>query len=759
MSQDRIIVTMNSQNSSSDNSSSAFFLLDERIQKWIWQAGWTELRDIQEYSIPLIIEGVQDVIISAATASGKTEAVFFPILTQMLAAQAEKPLTIYVSPLKALINDQWARLDQLCEQLEIPVIPWHGDISQGRKKRLLKDPHGCLLITPESLEGLLIRYGHSLSSVFGTLRYFVIDELHAFIDTERGKQLQSLMNRIEVALNRRFPRIGLSATLGEMQLAAEYLRPGAGDLVRVVVSKEDGPELKLIVKGYHNRPLSQPDLNGATGRQAEKLGKAKEGLSEGIHDIATDLFTTLRGHNNLVFPNSRAKVELYADLLRRACEELGIPNEFWPHHGSLSKDIREETEHALKAGDTPATAIATTTLELGIDIGAVKSIAQIGPAPSVASLRQRLGRSGRRRGEAAILRCYCLEEEMGPDISISDQLREGLIQTIAQINLLLRGWFEPPRTNNLHLSTLIQQLLSLIAQNGGVSAIEAWGILCQKGVFLGLTQKEFSELLHSLGRTDILVQENSGLLLLGRKGERIVNHFSFLAAFTSQEEFRVVHKSSMLGTLPLSRPLEPGSYIIFAGRRWQIISCRQEDKIIEVNPSKGGKPPIFDGMGGKVHDQVRKEMRNILSRNIPFSFLDKVAAQQVEEARAAYSQLGLTHNKFIMNGTDVIIFSWLGDWANDALALILRRHGLKAESEGLAIIIHDSDLEGVLRTFRESELIPQPAPEQLAASVQNKLSDKWDYLLTEQLLNKTYASRELDIDTAMQFVSEVSEVE
>jgi len=345
---------------------------------------------------------------------------------------------------------------------------------------------------------------------------------------------------------------------------------------------------------------------------------------------------------------------------------------------------------------------------------------------------------------------------MGPDISISDQLREGLIQTIAQINLLLRGWFEPPRTNNLHLSTLIQQLLSLIAQYGGVSAIEAWGVLCQKGVFLGLTQKEFSELLHSLGRTDILVQENNGLLLLGPKGERIVNHFSFLAAFTSQEEFRVVHKSSMLGTLPLSRPLEPGSYIIFAGRRWQVVSCRQEDKVIEVNPSKGGKPPIFDGMGGKVHDRVRKEMRDILSRNIPFSFLDKVAAQQVEEARAVYSRLELNRNKFVLKGTNIIIFSWLGDWANDALALILRRHGLKAESEGLTIIIHDSNLDDVLRTFREIGLNPQPDPEQLAATVQNKLNDKWDYLLTEQLLSKTYASRELDLDLAIQFVKRVN---
>ncbi|MHB8094513.1 MAG: DEAD/DEAH box helicase [Candidatus Aminicenantales bacterium] len=749
-------MTTNSQNSGSNNRSTAFFLLNEQIQRWIWQAGWTELRDIQEESIPLIIEGVQDVIISASTASGKTEAVFFPILTQMLAVRTDKPLAIYVSPLKALINDQWGRLDQLCEMLDIPVIPWHGDISQTKKKRFLKTPYGCLLITPESLEGLLIRYGHSLSSIFSTLRYFVIDELHAFIDTERGKQLQSIMNRIEVALNRRFPRIGLSATLGEMKLAADYLRPREGDSVRIITSKESGPELKLIIKGYYDRTLPQPDMKAETARSLENVDKTKEEPSNGTKDIAEDLFAALRGHNNLVFPNSRTKVELYADLLRQACEKRGIPNEFWPHHGSLSKDIREETERALKAGQNPATAIATTTLELGIDIGAVRSIAQIGPAPSVTSLRQRLGRSGRRRGEPAILRCYCLEAETSSENSISDQLREGLIQTIAQLSLLLKGWYEPPRTSNLHLSTLIQQLLSLIAQRGGITAIKAWGVLCRSGVFSGLAQKKFAELLRSLGEKEILSQEKNGLLLLGPQGERLVNHFSFLAAFVVQEEFRVVNKGRLLGTLPLSRPIEKGGYLIFAGRRWRVLSCRPDDRIIEVDPAEGGKIPIFDGMGGKVHDRIRKEMQSILSGNTSFPFLDKIAARQVEEARSAYSQLGLKQSMFFKSSGHIRIFSWLGDWANDALVLILAEHGLVVESEGLNIIIRNLEYQDVLKAFKDIGRTPQPTGDKLAARVQNRLKEKWDYLLTERLLNEAYASRELDIDTAMQFINRVN---
>ncbi|MFM5687926.1 helicase-related protein, partial [Aeromonas caviae] len=175
------------------------------------------------------------------------------------------------------------------------------------------------------------------------------------------------------------------------------------------------------------------------------------------------MYRVLRGSNNLVFPNSRSNVEKYTDRLRRLCEQDKVPNQFWAHHGSLSKTYREETEQALKSGDVPATAICTSTLELGIDIGSVKSICQIGRPPAVSSLRQRLGRSGRRKGESAILRGYIIERELSPNTSISDSLREDLIQTIAMVRLLIGGWFEPPLAGGLHASTLVQQILSVIS--------------------------------------------------------------------------------------------------------------------------------------------------------------------------------------------------------------------------------------------------------------------------------------------------------
>ena len=729
--------------------SNSFSLLDERIQRWIWEAGWTELKDVQERAIPLLLDGGQDVILAAATAAGKTEAAFFPILTRMLGAQHAAPCVLYVSPLKALINDQWNRLDGLCETLAVPVTPWHGDISAAKKQRFLKQHRGCLLITPESLEALLMTRGQALGGLFEGLLYCVVDELHAFIDTERGKQLQSLLNRIEIALGRQVCRIGLSATLGEMRLAAEFLRPGAKDAVNIIESKESGQELKVLIKGYVNLPPRLTDKEIAA-REKEGMPVEKEDATpQGMLAIGEELFRALRGSNNLIFPNSRGRVELYSDLLRRQCEKLGVPNEFWPHHGSLSKEIREETEAALKGKERPASAVCTTTLELGIDIGAVKSVAQIGPAPSVASLRQRLGRSGRRKGEPAILRGYDLEDEITPDTPFSDQLREGLVQAVAQIRLLVQGWYEPPRIGALHLSTLIQQLLSLIAQYGGITAAQAWSALCGNGVFSGISKSEFTELLRGLGEKDVVMQDSSGLLLHGGLGEKLVNHYSFYAAFTSDEEFRVVSGGRTLGSVPVSRPLAEGSYIIFAGRRWQVVGLHPSEKLIEVIPAKGGKPPLFEGIGGKVHDRVRAEMRAVLSDANPVPFLNRQAAELLAEGRSAYARLGLDNRSVVQFGSEVRIFTWRGDWVNDTLVLMLARKGIKASNEGICLVAFHAEQDHLGRLLHDIAHEGSPTPDALAEPVQNKVREKWDWLLTDNLLCKSFASEELDVPGAI----------
>jgi len=741
-------MTNSPASSSEPPPSSNFGRLHPKIQRWIWEAGWDALREAQERAIPVILEGQRDVVIAAATASGKTEAAFLPILTALL--QQEAPSCVLcVSPLTALINDQWGRLEGLCERLEIPVVPWHGDVADTRKKRFLKRPAGVLIITPESLEALLMNKGHALAGLLAGLRYVVVDELHAFIGSERGKQLQSLLHRVEAALGRRAPRIGLSATIGDMALASAFLRPGGR--AELIESREDGQDLRVLVKGYR---VERPRLADAETGAKDLAGSATEeedGDALAEQAIAGHLFKILRGANHLVFPNSRNAVERYSDLLRRLCEEAGVPNEFWPHHGNLAKDIREEAEAALKSKERPATAICTTTLELGIDIGSVKSIAQIGAAPSVASLRQRLGRSGRRKGEPCILRGYAVEAAITPDTPLADQLRHRLVLAVAQIRLLVAGWCESPRPHGLHLSTLVQQLLSVLAQHGGMTALDAWRLLCADGPFANLSRHDFADLLRHLAGQEIIIQEASGLLLHGPLGERLAGHYSFYAAFASDDEFRLVCGSRALGSIPVSSPLAPGSHVIFAGRRWRVLSLDIERKIIDVAPDRAGRAPIFDGMGGKVHDRVREEMRAVLAGRQAAPFLDSRAAELLAEAREAFNRLGLGEQTVLAGGSELKIFLWKGDWIQDAVALMLRTRGLDAHNAGLFILVRGLALEDWPNLLRE--LVAEPPGEtELMRQVANQQQEKWDFLLPEALLARNYASHNLDLEGASAMV-------
>lgn len=723
--------------------SSSFTLLDERIQRFLWNEGWEELRDAQEAAIPLILQGDRDVIIAAATAAGKTEAAFLPALTRLM-NRADDGLIVYVSPLKALINDQFGRLDRLCELLEVTVWPWHGDISSTVKTRFLRKPSGVLLITPESLEALLCNRGSSVAAVFRQTQFFVVDELHAFIGSERGKQLQSLMHRIESAVGNRVPRIGLSATLGDMSLAGKFLRPNGTP--EIVESRFSGAELQVLVRGYEEPPTVKQD----NGEESEAITPAQ---------IAANLFKVLRGSNNLVFPNSRREVERYTHILNRLCDREQVPNEFWPHHGSLSKEIRSETEAALKQKDRPATAICTNTLELGIDIGAVKSVAQIGPPPSVASLRQRLGRSGRRKGEPAILRGYCVEDALPGPTSLADKLRLGTLETAAMITLLVEGWFEPPRVKGAHLSTFIQQLLSVIAQNGGATAGQLFSLLCSPGApFDSVSKAEFMELLRHLGAEQLLIQDSSGTLLHGPLGEKFVNHYTFYAAFSSDEEFRLVAGGKALGSLPVSQMLTVGQRILFAGRTWRVEDVDEPGKTIYVTRASGGVPPLFSGGPGRTHTRVRQRVRELLrSSDVP-AFLDATARKFLSEARDGYLRMELDQRVALDQGHEVLLLTWLGDAANEALVCVFLRRGFTAMPSGPGVEVRKKDggVKEILDVLADTAADDPPALEVLLADVKNLAREKWDWALPDSLLRKAYASQYLDLDEALVWVRAVS---
>lgn len=719
--------------------SSSFHLLDERIQRFIWAEGWETLRDAQEVAIPHILGADRDVLIGAATAEGKTEAAFLPALTKLLETNP-LALIVYISPLKALINDQFGRLTRMCEELEIPVWPWHGDISATTKTKFLAKRNGVLLITPESLEAHLCNRGTSVRAVFAGLSYFVVDELHAFIGTERGKQLQSLLHRIEHVVGRNVPRIGLSATLGDMLLAAEFLRPERGDSVAIVESNATGNELKILVKGYEEPLVVR--LGATDDEPAEPTTPTQ---------IAAHMFKTLRGSNNLIFPNSRREVERYTHLLNKICDAHQVPNEFWPHHGSLSKEIRSDTEAALKQKERSASAICTNTLELGIDIGAVKSVVQIGPPASVASLRQRLGRSGRRKGESAILRGYCVESAIGHGASIDTELRLKTVQMVAMISLLLEGWFEPPMAQGAHLSTLIQQMLSLIAQNGGASIGQLYVWLCGSGSpFLGVQKQEFIELVRHMGEKELLMQDSSGSLLHGRVGEKFVNHYSFYAAFAAEEEFRIVCAGRTLGTLPVAQMLSVGQRILFAGKTWRVEEIDEKQKTIFVARAPGGAPPLFSGGAGRTHTKVRQRMRALLESNDVPSYLDETARRFLSEARKAYATKRLATEIVVEQGSEVLFLTWLGDAANEAVACLLLRRGFNAAASGpgIEVIKGTHTTDEVIDALIDAGIDGVPPLDVLLADVSNIEREKWDWALPESMLRRTYASLHLDLEGA-----------
>ena len=290
------------------------------VQRWIWQQGWSGLRPVQTETASAIFDTDGDVVVAAATAGGKTEAAFLPILSRLLDQPAEEQgfEVLAISPLKALINDQFGRLESLVENTGIPVHRWHGDVGEIAKRKARDKPSGILVITPESLEAMLVRQGNAIPARFAALRFIIVDELHAFIGTERGIQLQSLMHRIEQTIDRPVRRIGLSATLGDMNMAGLALRPNSKEVATLVAPATAEAELLLQIRG---------DQRGRTADGRDQDDDAA-GLVEGRSSITDHLFETLRGKTNLIFAGSRSNVEVYADRLRQLCEKNGVPNEF-----------------------------------------------------------------------------------------------------------------------------------------------------------------------------------------------------------------------------------------------------------------------------------------------------------------------------------------------------------------------------------------------------------------------------------------------
>lgn len=714
----------------SSEAASAFERLHPLVQRWIWDQKWEELRDAQTRAIIAVTGGSDDVLITAATAAGKTEAAFLPVLTEVADKARESLAVLYVSPLKALINDQFRRLDGLCERMSIPVTRWHGDAAQSAKQRLLRDPAGMVLITPESIEALLLRRPREAARLFQDLQFIVIDELHAFLRGPRGLHLASLLRRVDRLIGRRPRRVGLSATIGDLGRAAAWLNPACPTSVVSIESLTGRPELKLQVRGY----IEPAEADGPD----EIEGETRLALD----DVADHLFKVVRGHNNLVFGGSRRTVEALADRLRRRCETAGVPNEFFPHHGSLSKSLREDLELRLKGGKLPTTAVATSTLELGVDIGSVASVAQIGAPRSLSALRQRLGRSGRRKGAPAVLRIYVREPFLGPDADLLDRLRPATVRAAAAVRLLTGSYVETPEEDAALPTVVLHQSLALLLQQGAMRPDRLYVALCGDPPFSSLTPADFAELLRAMAASDppLLEQAPDGALLLGPLGETLTSGRDFYALFETDQEWRLFADGRELGTIPLSNIVITGSLIAFAGRRWKVTAVDDAAKTLMVAPHPAARLPKFDRLSVEpVDDRLVGEMQAVyLDDDLPAYFNSEATALLIE-GRAAFRDHDLAHRRLVPAGRDTHVLTWRGTHANDALAVALTAAGLECEAHDLGVTVSEASPQEIrsICAHGGNDL----TADALSAFVETLRTAKYDNFIPDNLLRRGWARR------------------
>ena len=626
------------------------------IQEYIWQHGWTEIRAVQAQASQAIFDTDNHVLITSGTASGKTEAAFLPILTRL---QDDPPSSIgvlYIGPLKALINDQFYRLEGLLEASHIPVGAWHGDISASAKNRTVKQAQGVLQITPESLEALCLRRNSLLRHLFHDLRFVVIDEVHAFMGDERGRQVLCLLERLERVTARPPRRIGLSATLGDLGAAQAWLAGSSGRAVALVQDQGGKRKLQLALEHFVARPVDDGE--------------------EDIPGLYEHLYLHTLTGKSLIFHNTRMGVEGTVATLRGLAERSGTPDIYHAHHGSVAASYREDAEQAMRAEGKPACTVATVTLELGIDLGQLQRVLQVDPPPSVSSFVQRLGRTGR-RGAPGEMILYTLEEARDVKAPPHRQLPWTLLQAVATMQLYLESrWVEGAVRPALPFSLLVHQTLAALEQYGEQTPAQLAGAVLTLTPFHKVTTEQYRELLLNLLSLDLVQRTDEGGLIIGLAGEKLVQNWHFYAVFPELPEYAVISGASQIGTLG-SLPA-PGDTISLVGRSWLVTEVDERRKQVFVKRVKGKASSAWLGGGAGIHDRVVQKMREVLATETGYTYLQPLAAARLQEARHLAAQMGIASSPLLeLSGGQLLYLPWRGSQVLVTLGLILALNGQK----------------------------------------------------------------------------------
>ncbi len=640
------------------------------IRDYIYRSGWQCLRGVQNAAGEAIFGTEDHVLLTASTASGKTEAAFFPILTLLEENPSATVGVLYIAPLKALINDQFGRLNDLCAEAGIPVTRWHGDVAQSKKQKLLRHPAGILQITPESLEALMIHRHAEIGALFGDLRFIVVDEIHALLRADRGLQTFCLMERLCRQAGCAPRRIGLSATIGQPEDAGRLLAAGSGRGT-LIPRFEGGKEVwRLSMEHFYNTPPQadgdRPAPDGTPLPEAP-TDRAPLNADPGVGYI----FEHTKGRKCLVFTNSREECESVCQLLRQYCEVNREPDRFLIHHGNLSAAYRESAEEEMKDDESLMSVCATATLELGIDIGRLERAFQIDAPFTVSGFLQRMGRTGR-RGNPAEMWFVMREDHQEARALLPDCLPWYLLQGIALVQLYAEERFvEPPRMDRLPFSLLYHQTMSTLAACGEMTPGELASRVLTLSCFRLVSQDDYRVLLRHLLETDHISRTENGGLIVGLAGERVVNNHKFYAVFRENVEYTVRAGTEQLGTIVQPPPV--GDKIAIAGRVWAVEEVDHKRREVYCTLAKGNIPAFFGLVAGDIHTRILERMRDVLAEDRTYPYLMPHAVCRLSEARGLCRKSTMSRRPLVcLGGKMWALFPWLGSYAFLALERLLK---------------------------------------------------------------------------------------
>ena len=720
------------------------------VQDYIYRNNWENLRAIQVAAADAIFNTDENLLLTASTASGKTEAAFFPIITLFSENPPASVGAIYIGPLKALINDQFLRLNDLCARADIPVWHWHGDVAQSHKARMMKHPSGILQITPESLEAMLLHKHAAIPKLFGDLRFVVIDEVHSLLRGDRGGQTLCLIERLSRLAGVNPRRIGLSATIGDPEKCGQFLSLGTGRKTIIPKIQAKGSSWRLSMEHFYVR--NEQAAQGRTDIEAqplldEKTDDAPQNADPGLGYI----FEHTRGKKCLVFVNSREECETVTTTLRQYCDLNHEPDRFLIHHGNLSASYRETAEEAMKDDSQCMTTVTTATLELGIDIGRLERAFQIDAPWTVSSFLQRMGRTGRREAPPEMW-FVMREDETEARAMLPATIPWKLLQGIALVQLYLEErWVEPPRLDRLPYSLLYHQTMSTLASCGELSPRALADRVLPLHYFHRITQEDFKVLLRHLVETNHIQRTEQGGLIVGLAGERVVNSFKFYGVFQENEEYTVRSESQELGTVVLPPPV--GEKLAIAGHVWEVLDVDHKRHLVYCQQVKGTIPAYFGLCPGDLHTKILARMRQVLLEDRQYPYLMKNAVARLEQARytAAHSQAGRAP-LINLGGRMWCLLPWVGTYSFLAMERFLKikcadRLGLRNLDSARPYYMQFTMKVGPQEFYQVvAEEIQKPIdPMELVYPKELPLFDKYDEYLPESLVKKGFAYGVLDL--------------